>query len=69
MCIAAGGLFGLGAGEGWLKYVAASDTDLVFAFVSEELGLLMGVLIVVAVVLLCAFVVRSAPVGLSLIHI
>ncbi len=68
MCIAAGGLFGLGAGEGWLKYVAASDTDLVFAFVSEELGLLMGVLIVVAVVLLCAFVVRSAPVGRSCFH-
>ena len=30
MCIASGGLFGLGAGNGWLKYVAASDTDLVF---------------------------------------
>lgn len=65
MCIASGGLFGLGAGHGWLKYVAASDTDLVFAFVSEEWGLIMAVLMVLAVVLLAAFVIRSAPLGRS----
>ena len=45
MCIASGGLFGLGAGRGWLKYVAASDTDLVFAFVGEEWGLLMAIFV------------------------
>ena len=38
MCIASGGLFGLGAGNGWLKYVFAADTDLVFAFLCEEWG-------------------------------
>ena len=65
MCIASGGLFGLGIGEGWLKYVAASDTDLVFAFVSEEWGLIMAILMVLAVVCLAAFVTRSASVGRS----
>jgi len=65
MCIASGGLFGLGGGNGWLKYVAASDTDLVFAFVAEEWGLLLALLMVLAVICLAAFVVRSAPVGRS----
>ncbi|MBP3313321.1 MAG: FtsW/RodA/SpoVE family cell cycle protein [Oscillospiraceae bacterium] len=61
MCIASGGLLGLGAGQGWLKYVAAADTDLVFAFVSEELGLIFATLMVLYVVLLGVYVVRSAP--------
>ena len=61
MCIASGGLFGLGGGRGWLKYVAAADTDLVFAYVSEEWGLLLGLMMIAAIVLLAAFVVRSAP--------
>lgn len=65
MCIASGGLFGLGGGRGWLKYVAAADTDLVFAFVSEEWGLLLGLMMIAAIVLLVAFVVRSAPVERS----
>lgn len=65
MCIASGGLFGLGVGQGWLKYVGASDTDLVFAFVTEEWGLVMALFMVLAVVCLAAFVVRSASVGRS----
>lgn len=65
MCIASGGLFGLGVGQGWLKYVGASDTDLVFAFVSEEWGLIVAILMVLAVVCLAAFVARSASVGRS----
>ena len=65
MCIASGGLLGLGGGNGWLKYVAASDTDLVFATVSEEWGLIIAVLMVLSVVCLGAFVGRSAPVGRS----
>lgn len=65
MCIASGGLLGLGGGNGWLKYIAAGDTDLVFATVSEEWGLLIGIMMVLAVVVLCAFVVRSAGVGRS----
>lgn len=65
MCIASGGLFGLGAGRGWLKYVGASDTDLVFAFVAEEWGLIMSILMVLALIILAGFVVRSASVGRS----
>lgn len=65
MCIASGGLFGLGLGRGWLKYVGASDTDLVFAFVAEEWGLLMALFMVGSIVVLAAFVVRSASVGRS----
>ncbi|HCE62962.1 MAG TPA: FtsW/RodA/SpoVE family cell cycle protein, partial [Clostridiales bacterium] len=52
MCIASGGLFGLGAGKGWLHHVGAADTDLVFALVSEEWGLLLAGLCVAAIVLL-----------------
>lgn len=65
MCIASGGLFGLGAGQGWLKHVGAADTDLVFALVSEEWGLILAVTMVVAVAVLAIFVVRSAPMGRS----
>ncbi len=65
MCIASGGLFGLGLGNGWLKYVAASDTDLVFAFVAEEWGLLVAVVMVLCVILLTAFAVRSASTARS----
>lgn len=68
MCIAAGGLFGLGPGQGWLKYVAASDTDLVFAFVAEEWGLIMAVMAVAAIVCLAAFVVRCSSVSRSSFH-
>lgn len=65
MCIASGGLFGLGAGQGWLKHVGAADTDLVFALVSEEWGLILALTMVAAVAVLAFFVVRSAPAGRS----
>ena len=68
MCIASGGLFGLGLGEGWLKYVGASDTDLVFAFVAEEWGLIIAIFMVLAVISLTVFVARSASVGRSSFH-
>ena len=65
MCAASGGLFGLGFGNGWLKYVAAADTDLVFALVCEEGGLILSVLMVAALSVLGMFVVRSSRVGRS----
>ena len=68
MCVASGGLFGLGAGNGWLKYVGASDTDLVFAFVSEEWGLLMALMMVLGVVCLAAFAAKSCSVSRSSFH-
>ncbi len=65
MCIASGGLIGLGAGNGWLKYVAASNTDLVFAFVTEEWGLLIALMLVAVLVALGVFVVKAGAMGRS----
>ncbi len=60
MCLAAGGLFGLGAGNGQLKYVFAADSDIVFATVCEEWGLIVGVICVLCIVCIALFAVRSA---------
>ena len=47
--IASGGLFGVGIGNGCLKYVAASESDLVFGLMSEEMGFIVAVTIAIAV--------------------
>lgn len=60
MCLAAGGLFGLGAGNGQLKYIFAADSDIVFCTVCEEWGLIIGVCCVLALVIVAMFAVRSA---------
>ena len=60
MCLAAGGLFGLGAGNGQLKYIFAADSDIVFATVCEEWGLIVGIVCVLCVVCIALFAVRSA---------
>ena len=65
MCIASGGLLGLGPGHGMLRRVFAADSDIAFATISEEWGLVMAVLLVGAVVMLAVFTVRSAVVGRS----
>lgn len=66
MCIASGGLFGLGAGNGmFTHYVMAADTDYVFAYVCEEWGLILGILPILAIIVLGVFVARSASVGRS----
>ncbi len=65
MCIASGGLLGLGAGNGWMKYMFAADSDVVFATISEEWGMILGLLPVVCIVALAVFAVRSAAVGRS----
>lgn len=39
---ASGGLFGVGGGNGYLKYIAAADTDLVFGVIAEEWGLIIA---------------------------
>lgn len=69
MSIASGGLVGLGAGNGWLKYVGASDTDLVFGFVAEEWGLIIAVVAVLCIVCLAVFTVKSAAVGRSSFYV
>ena len=65
MCIAAGGFFGLGANQGKLGGYFAADSDIVFATLSEEWGLLLAVLTVLAIVALAVFTIRSATMGRS----
>jgi cell division protein FtsW (lipid II flippase) len=61
-----GGLVGLGAGEGWLgKTITASQTDLVFGLVTEEWGLIIAVLCVLAIITMAVFAVRSIWAGRS----
>ena len=62
---AAGGLFGKGAGNGWLHRIFAANTDLVFGMICEELGLLIACMMVLAVILLACFAIRSARTGRS----
>ncbi len=64
-CIAAGGLFGLGAGNGWLQHVFAADSDIAFATISEEWGLILAVMMVLCVVVYGFFTIRTARVARS----
>ena len=65
MCIASGGVFGLGAGRGLLKRVFASDSDIVFATISEEWGLLIATMTVLCIVALAFFALRCAAMSRS----
>ena len=65
MCLASGGMLGLGAGNGWMKKLFACDTDVVFATVGEEWGLIAAMLMVLAVCVLALFCLRSASLGRS----
>ena len=65
MCIASGGLFGIGAGRGLLKNVFAADSDIVFASISEEWGLIMACMLVLSIVALALFSLRSASLARS----
>lgn len=62
---AGGGLLGLGAGNGSLKHVAASNTDLVFGFTMEEWGFVIAVLMVLCIITLSLFAVISIVAGRS----
>ena len=65
MCIASGGLLGLGAGRGLLKNVFAADSDIVFASISEEWGLIMACMLVLSIIALALFAMRSASMARS----
>lgn len=53
MYAASGGLFGLGVGNGFaIKDIFAGDSDIVFGSICEEMGLLMGVVVLAALALL-----------------
>ncbi|MGI6736934.1 MAG: FtsW/RodA/SpoVE family cell cycle protein [Anaerovoracaceae bacterium] len=62
---ASGGLLGLGAGDGWLHKLFAADTDLVFTILSEEWGLIIAILVLLAIITLGIFAVRSIRAGRS----
>lgn len=65
MCIASGGLFGLGPEGGLLQYVFAADSDIVFGTISEEWGLLVALMTVLCVVVFGFFSIRTARVARS----
>jgi len=66
---ASGGMFGLGAGHGWLHNIVAADTDLVFGMVTEELGFIVAVCAIAAIIILAAFVVHNASQGRSSFYV
>ena len=65
MCIASGGLLGLGPGRGYLKNVFAADSDIAFATISEEWGLILAVMMVLCIAALGFFTIRTARVARS----
>lgn len=66
---ASGGLFGQGAGAGWLKGIVAANTDMVFALLCEELGLIIALCAILAVIALAMFAVRNAAQGRSTYYV
>ncbi len=65
MCVASGGLLGLGPGQGWLKAVFAADSDIVFATISEEWGLITAMLTVAFIAVIGIFTIRTTRVARS----
>jgi len=69
MCIASGGLFGLGAGQGMMRKIFAADSDVVFATIAEEWGLLICLMLIGGIIVLALFAIRSASVERSSFYI
>ena len=65
MCIASGGLLGLGPGRGRLQYVFAADSDIAFATIAEEWGLIPAVMTVLCIAVLAFFAMRTVRVSRS----
>ena len=65
MCLASGGLLGLGAGNGMMRKIFAADSDMVFATVSEEWGILIAVMLVICMIAFGLFSLRMAGIGRS----
>ena len=65
MCIASGGLLGLGPDRGLLQYVFAADSDIAFATISEEWGLILATMMVCCIAAFGMFAIRSARVARS----
>ena len=65
MCMASGGLFGLGPGKGWMENVFAADSDMIFATLGEEWGLITVIMLVLCVAAIGIFAMRCAAVARS----
>jgi cell division protein FtsW (lipid II flippase) len=63
--IASGGLFGVGPDHGWLKYVGAANTDLVFGVVGEEFGLLLALCCIAALAIIVIFTLEATATARS----
>lgn len=55
MYMASGGLFGVGIGNGFFKQIGESESDLVFALIGEEMGVIFAIVIALAVALLIIY--------------
>lgn len=53
--MASGGLIGVGVGNGYLKYVFASESDLVFGLVAEEMGVIVAFTLAAAIIALAFY--------------
>ena len=53
--MASGGLIGVGTGNGYLKYIFASESDLVFGLIAEELGLIIAFSLAFAIIALAFY--------------
>lgn len=60
IAIASGGMFGLGLGNGHLKNVVYSSTDLAFGVVCEEMGVVIGLSVLACFVVFAVFAVKNA---------
>ncbi len=65
MCMASGGLVGLGIDQGWMENVFAAESDMVVATIGEEWGLLMVIFMILSIAALGFFSVRCAAMGRS----
>ena len=53
--IASGGLFGVGIGNGYFKQYFASESDLVFGLLAEEMGVIVAIVVAISVALLIVY--------------
>ncbi|GAA0177614.1 FtsW/RodA/SpoVE family cell cycle protein [Clostridium sediminicola] len=58
--IASGGLFGTGLGHGYPRFVPVNTTDFIFTMICEEMGILMGIAIIIIYFLLFYRCIRFA---------
>ncbi len=65
MCMASGGILGLGPNQGWMKNLFASESDVVIATIGEEWGLLLVITVILAISAVAFFSIRCASMGRS----